>query len=366
MKIIAVANQKGGCGKTTTCIHLSAALSRLHKKILLIDFDPQGHSTCGLGLDSRKFSQTVRDLILNPDLTSSLFPQIIQKINPSLDLLPCNESLSTVEGELAQVEEREKRLEAVMKEIPETTFRYDYVMIDCPPNLGILTFNAFEAADEIIIPVEPSFFSLHGLAKISETIKALNHRRSHSLEVSALLSIFNARTRFSKDIYDEVKEHFGDHLFKTSIHDSVLLKEAAGAGQTIFDFAPDSLPAREFLHLATEYLEREWDRKLPENVLGWENQIRQRLGPRRVPGGVLFQAQDPNAKYVEIVGDFNQWIPELMVRRDPQGLWQKVIPLTHGTYRYKLIVDGEWQLDPHQPIQRSNAFGTMDSFLEIH
>ena len=366
LRIIAVANQKGGCGKTTTCINLSAALALLQKKVLLIDFDPQGHSTCGLGLDSRNFPQTVRDLLLAPDQISDLFPRIIQKLNPFFDLLPCNETLSRLEAELSQCPDRDKRLKQLLEEISSNNFSYDYVMIDCPPNLGVLTFNAFEAADEVLIPVEPSFFSLHGLAKISETIESLNKHRARPLAVSALLSIFNSRTRFAKDIYDEVTEHFGERLFKTSIHESVLLKEAAGAGQSIVDYDPESQPCREFLNLAMELLEKEWERKLPGESLGWENKIRHHLGPKRVLGGILFQVLDPKAKYVEIVGDFNQWIPELMIKRDGKGLWQKVISLRSGTFRYKLIVDGEWQIDPHQPVQRSNDFGTVDSCLEIH
>lgn len=143
------------------------------------------------------------------------------------------------------------------------------------------------------------------------------------------------------------------------------LKEAAGAGKSIMDYDQDNSGFRDYLHLAMEYLEREWDRRLPSESLGWENMVRQKTAPRVVPGGMLFQVYFKDAKEVEIVGDFNQWIPESMVRRDQNGLWQKTIPLTKGSYRYKLIVDGEWQVDPAHSLQTKNSFGTVDSYVEV-
>ncbi len=365
MRVIAVANQKGGCGKTTSAINLSATLALLQKKILLIDMDPQGHSTCGFGFDARKLSYSLYDLLspceeLRPPLES-----VIQTVNPFLDILPSYEILSALEEELVHAPEREKRLRQALKELFRKENSYDYILLDCPPNLGLLTFNALEASDEVIIPVEPSFFSLHGLAKISETIELANQQRENALNVHALLTIFDARTKFAKEVYDEVKLHFGENLFTSIIHESVILKEAASAGKSVVDYDQSSGAFQDYLNLAMEYLERDWNRKLPEEELGWMSAARQKYGPKRVPGGILFQAVFQDAKYVEIVGDFNHWIPELMVRRDTDGLWQKVVPLVPGTYRYKLIVDGEWQIDPYQPTQTANAFGTHDSLLEI-
>ncbi len=290
MRIIAVANQKGGCGKTTTSINLSAALAVLQKRILLIDMDPQGHSTCGLGFDARKLSFSLYDLLSpSEDLRPSIF-QVLQTINPYFDLLPAYEILSALEEELVHSPDREKRLRHALKELFLKDARYDYIILDCPPNLGTLTFNALDVSDEVIIPVEPSFFSLHGLAKISETIELANQQRENPMEVHALLTLFDARTRFAKEIFDEVKLHFGDQLFKSVIHESVALKEAASAGKSVADYDPNSSGFQDYLNLAMEYLERDWSRKLPEESLGWDNAVRQKFGPRRVPGGVLFKA----------------------------------------------------------------------------
>jgi len=222
-----------------------------------------------------------------------------------------------------------------------------------------------EAADDVVIPIEPSFFSLHGLAKISETLETINSKRCVPINLHALLTIFDSRTRFVRDVYEEVKTHFKERLFKSIIHESVLFKEAASAGMSIVDYDRHSIAFRDYFHLAVEYLEREWDRRLPEQTLGWDRVLHERFAPRQVPGGVLFQALSPNAREVEIAGDFNNWVPESLARRSASGLWQKVIPVSPGSYRYKFIVDGEWQVDPYQPMQRLNDFGTIDSYLEI-
>lgn len=366
MRIIAVANQKGGCGKTTTSINLAASLAFLDKKILLIDLDPQGHSTCGLGIKPSHNSPSTYDL-LNPSFDQKLdFSRLFQPVEPNLSLISSYEVLFNLEEDLARVENKEQRLKLALKQMEQEGHNFDYVILDCPPNLGVLTYNALEAADEILIPIEPSFFSLHGLAKMFETLQRINHRRTRPVAMRALLTIFDSRTRFAKEVYEEVRSHFQENLFKAIIHESVLFKEAAGAGQSIVRYAPGSPAFRDYYHLAMEYLKREWDRLLPPQKLGWNQVYEDHYGPRRVTGGVLFQAVTPNARTVEIAGDFNNWIPESLIERQKDlGLWQKVIPVTPGAYRYKFIVDGEWQLDPFQPGRRPNAFGTMDSLLEI-
>ena len=365
MRVIAVANQKGGCGKTTTSINFAASLAFLQKKILLIDLDPQGHSTCGLGIRPQGRKISIYDL-LNPRLSAAVeIEKLLLPVEKNLFLIPSYEILFGLEEELANLPQKELFLKQALKRLEQQIPDFDYVVLDCPPNLGVLTYNALEAADDIIIPVEPSFFSLHGLAKISETLKTMNQNRSWPIAIHALLTIFDARTCFAKEVYEEVKNHFKDNLFKTIIHESVLFKEAAGAGQSIVQYDENSGAFRDYFNLAVEYLEREWDRVLPPKELGWQQVLEDYYGPKRVSGGILFQAFTKNARTVEIAGDFNGWIPEPLVHRQPSGLWQKVVPITRGTYRYKFIVDGEWQLDPYQPVQQQNDFGTFDSFLEL-
>ncbi len=365
MRVIAVANQKGGCAKTTTSINLAACLAFLNKKILLIDLDPQGHSTCGLGIKSQNLSATIYDVLTPRNQDQVDLTQTLQMVKPNFFVAPCYEILANLEDDLANTEKKDRRLKTVLQGLCKDGESFDFVILDCPPNLGILTYNALIAADEIIIPIEPSFFSLHGLAKISETVASVNRRRETPLEVHALLTIFDSRTSFAKEIYEEVRSHFKDQLFKSIIHESVVFKEAAASGQSVADYDSDSGAFRDYFNLAVEYLEREWDRRLPEKRLGWNRVIGHHYGPRRVIGGVLFQALSRNAREVEIAGDFNHWVPETLIRRSDEGLWQKVIPMPNGQYRYKFIVDGEWQIDPCQPVQKINAYGTMDSCLEI-
>lgn len=369
MRTIAVANQKGGCGKTTTSVNFAASLSFLGKKVLLIDLDPQGHSSCGLGIQAENLSYTLYQLLSPTESPPSDLNLFLQQPEPNIFVLPSYGILAACEEELAGAVDREKRLKREIARFAELTIGFDYAVIDCPPNIGLLTLNALEAADEVMIPVEPSFFSLHGLAKIYETIQIVSQRRAVPLGIHALLTLFDSRTSFAREVYDEVKAYSKESLFKTIIHERVTFREAAGAGQSVVKYAPQSAAFQDYLHLATEYLGREWDRLLPPADLGWRNFLHQRYGPRRVVGGVLFQVVAEKARWVEIAGDFNQWIPEPMirsrVRSNESGIWQIVLPIGAGTYRYKFIVDGEWQIDPYHPVQRQNAFGTFDSYLEL-
>ncbi len=366
MRVIAVANQKGGCGKTTTSINFSACLNFLQKKVLLIDLDPQGHSTCGLGVKIPNGGLTLYDLLSPMQKLPPRFSDVVQNIHPRFDILPSNSALNALEEDLSFMPNNHLKLKGLIEKIREkSSTSYDYVVLDCPPNLGVLTWNAFHAVDEVIIPVEPSFFSLHGLAKISETLERVGHSRNTRPVIHALLTIFNSEMNFSQEIYEEVRAHFQNKLFTTIIHEHIHLKESVAAGKSIAQYAPESPAFRDYLNLAVEYLERDWNRKLPENDLGWEKVYENHLGPRRVSDGVLFQFLSKSAESVEIAGDFNHWIPELLVKRTVEGLWQKIMPVELKNFRYKFIVDGEWQVDPNQPERKQNAYGGVDSYAEL-
>lgn len=365
MRVIAIANQKGGCGKTTTSINFAACLANLQKKTLLLDLDPQGHSTCGLGIKNRDYPSSLYDLLTPLKNPRPDFFKTLCEINPYFHVVPTYGSLAGLEEELMMLPDREMRLDHLLKSVEASHPGTEYVVLDCPPNLGVLSLNALEAADEIIITIEPSFFSLHGLAKISETITQVNQHRKRPLVIHALLTLFNPQTRFAEEVYEEVKAHFKNKMFNTIIHENVMLKESVSAGQSIVDYDQSSEGFRDYFNLAMEYLERQWDRILPPEKLGWNNVLRSHYGPRRITGGVLFQICSKNARWVEIAGDFNHWIPETMIRREGEDLWQKVVPISSGTFRYKYIVDGEWQIDPYHPTQQMNAYGTFDSYLEL-
>ena len=327
--------------------------------------DPQGHSTCGLGLKVQKGMLTLYDLLSPLQRIAPPLSQVLRNLQPDFDLIPCNGSLNALEEEFSFMPNYHLKLRDLMTRIAEEGQAYDFVVLDCPPNLGILTWNALNAADEVLIPVEPSFFSLHGLAKISETLQVVNRSREVPLTIHALLTLFNSQLNFSQEIHDEVLAHFQRRLFTTIIHEHVSLKEAAAAGKSIAQYAPQSQAFQDYLNLAVEYLERDWNRRLPEKELGWETVVKNHFGPRQVSDGILFQFSSRTASTVEIAGDFNHWVPELLVRRNQDGLWQKVIPVELKTFRYKFIVDGEWQVDPSQPTQKENAYGGVDSFMEF-
>ena len=364
MRVIAVANQKGGCGKTTTSINFSAALGLLQKRVLLIDLDPQGHVACGLGLKLSDDRPTLYELLspLLPVVTS--LDEVIIPIDAQFDVIASRSNLSSLEEEFHFLPNQNTRLQLLVDRIRRERPSYDFIVIDCPPNIGALTWNGLFACDEVLIPVEPSFFSLHGLGKISETLKKVQESERKQIQIHALMTLFDSEMTLAQEIYDEVKNHFTDGLLKTKIHWDIQLKEAAAAGQSIIHHAPESKAFRDYLNLAVEYLERDWDRKLPKKELGWDQVLNQHYGPRVLSDGILFQFYNQGARSVEIAGDFNHWVPEALMTRET-GLWQKVVPIKERKFRYKYIVDGEWQIDPCHEERRENEFGGIDSYLEL-
>ena len=364
MRMIAIANQKGGCGKTTTAINLGSCLARLNRKVLLVDLDPQAHTTVGLGIFPEKLEHTLCDLLAPGEEKKTSWEEVTLRLNPHLFLLPGDLRLHRFEEVFPGHPQREKQLKYLLLFSIPRTESFDFVLIDCPPNLGLLTLNALEVAEEVLIPIEPSFFSLHGLAKMSETLQRVTEKRSRPFQTNALLTLFERRSTFSQEIYEEVRKHFGERLFHTVIHDNVALREAAGAGLSIVDFDPESIGYRDYMGLATEILERGWKWDTPEETpVSEKDSWKRPAGTRKVCGGVLFQYYAPEAKEVLVAGDFNQWLAEPLLRRSENGLWQKVVLIQEGSYRYKFLVDGEWKVDPGAREEKENTFGTRDSYL---
>ena len=250
MRIIAIANQKGGCGKTTTAINLSACLAFLRKSVLLIDLDPQGHATCGLGIKAEFLDKTAYDLFQDalPSITD-----LIVCVNDYLSLIPAHVVLSRAEQEWAGCAGAYERLASRVNEIKEA---YDFTIIDLPPNLGLFTYNALCASDEVIIPIEPSFFALHGLAKIFETIDSFGTSRSRKLRLHALLTRCEKRTKLGREIKEEVHKYFKEQVFVNTIDENIRLREAAASGKSIVDFDRESSGFRNYMGLAIEVIER--------------------------------------------------------------------------------------------------------------
>jgi chromosome partitioning protein len=340
MRRIAVANQKGGCGKTTTAVSLALCLQDMSNRVLLVDMDPQGSSTQSLHPDKDSFERTVYDLLVDGDSLSA--DVVIRKAERNLDLLPASVVLSTAEQLLAGLPGREERLRRVVDSVSGD---YDFVVIDSPPNIGLLTFNAIMAAKEIIIPVDPSLFSLQGVGRVVEALELVRSINGHSTEYRILPTMYDSRTRISREILSTLKRRFGDSCFRTVIRSNVTLKEATGFGVPITHYR-GSRGFYDYRSLANELLGKEPTQQDIEVQLSHDF-----LAPRRIGGGILFSYLSSEAQMVAIEGDFNAWdgASEVMLDVDGRGLWQRVIPLKPKTYNYRVVVDGLPMVDPNNP-----------------
>jgi len=248
-KIIAIANQKGGVGKTTTAINLSASLAVAEKKTLLIDIDPQGNTTSGLG--SQNITPSVYEILIS-DLP--IEEAVITSQVPFLDILPANINLVGAEVELISLPNREHLLKNKLEAIKH---KYDFIIIDCPPSLGFLTLNALSSADSVLIPVQCEYFALEGLGQLLNTINIVKQRLNKNLTLEGvLLTMFDIRLRLSAQVAEEVQRFFGEKVFKTIVHRNVRISEAPSHGKPIILYDAVSTGAKNYIALASEVIER--------------------------------------------------------------------------------------------------------------
>ncbi|MBQ4515687.1 MAG: ParA family protein [Clostridia bacterium] len=248
-KVIVIANQKGGVGKTTTSVNLSACLGAAGKKVLVIDIDPQGNTTSGLGVEKDEAEISIYDVLINNE---DLKDAVIKTDYKNLSLCPANVNLAGAEIELVDMKDREYLLKNAINEIKD---KYDFIIIDCPPSLGLLTLNSFIAADSVLVPIQCEYYALEGLSQLTKTIKSIKQTLNEKIQFEGiLLTMFDARTNLSIQVADEVKKFFPDKVFKSVIPRNVRLSEAPSYGEPIIIYDKYSKGAEAYTDLAKEVI----------------------------------------------------------------------------------------------------------------
>lgn len=250
-KIISIANQKGGVGKTTTCTNLAAYITAMGKKVLVVDLDPQGNATSGLGIEKTKELKTIYDIILGDSETKDV---IRQTLIEGLDIIPSTLELAGVEIEMVQMPQREKQVKIILDSLKDS---YDFIMIDCPPSLGLITVNALTASDSVIIPIPCEYYPLEGLTQLMNTIKLIKYHLNPSIDVEGVvMTMKDKRSNLTQQVADEILKFFGKKVFFTYIPRNVRLAEAPSHGEPILIYEPSSKGAEAYMSLAEEVLDR--------------------------------------------------------------------------------------------------------------
>ncbi|MBI5460662.1 MAG: AAA family ATPase [Gammaproteobacteria bacterium] len=352
MHVIAIANQKGGCGKTTTAINLSAALGEDGARVLLIDMDPQGHASLGLGQSTLGRAGLFEVLNGQNDLDD-----VIQDgVAWGVDLVPATISLAAVEHVLSDRPERERQL---IKHLETVAHRYDYAILDCPPSLGLLAVNALRAASQVLVPMDASLYALDGLQRLRELVHLIETRYDLDIPLRLLPIMFDTRTRLARSLFDHLLEQ-GLNTCATRIRACVKIREAALQGQSLLAYAPRAPVAADYRNLALE---------LRSQATAQQRATTLETTTTATPieaHEIVLNFQDLECRRLQIAGDFNDWIPDGGVEtRQLDGSWQKVLHVAEGAYEYRVIIDGIWQQDPTNPYEVPNNLGGNNSLLRV-
>ncbi|MBN1354426.1 MAG: AAA family ATPase [Candidatus Omnitrophica bacterium] len=362
MKVIAVTNQKGGCGKTITSINLASALAGMGKKILLIDLDPQAHATMALGIDIQEPSES----------SYALFESFINKKefdtwalthnkHRNLSVIGSHISLSTIEQKITSAKDALRIFYNVVEnKIPS---EYDYVVVDTPPNLGFLTLNAILSADRLVIPIDVSIFSLNAVEQINKILEISEGMGFKKPEINFLITLFDGRSNFAKEFLQKTKVFLKGNLLSTIIRSNIKLREAVLYKKTIFEHALYANGAKDYASLAQEIVP---ELKGELVMLEEKAAVPQESGEMKALE-TFFKLHAPDAKNVYLVGTFNNWTVDssYMMKRLEDGTWIKNVPLRSGTYYYKFIVDGKWREDPSNNKFENDKLGGRNSVLLV-
>jgi chromosome partitioning protein len=330
--------------------------------VLLIDLDPQAHTSSGLNIEANLNMYNVLSKIA---YKKAKLEDIIQSVDRNFDIAPSGMILSTIEQELSGEIGRESRLCDILKSFKNN---YDYILIDCPPNLGILTINALRAAGEIIIPVEASRFSFEGVNQLTSIINLVKERLNHNVDFRVLVSNFDSRLQHSFEILQKIKTNYKDNMFSNIIHINVKLKEAQDKGLHILAYDKYSRGAKDYFSLSREIITQENPTVIN---LTEEKKFEKRLKEileENLPkfNEVMLSVKAPEAKEVYLAGEFNNWkLDENSRMENKDGCWTKSLCLNKGKYRYRFVIDGKWAEDSNNPLRQMNPYGTMDSLIEV-
>ena len=358
MRKITLVNQKGGCGKTTIAINLASCLAEKGEKVLLIDLDPQGHSALGLGYKPDQSGNSLYEVLLG----EIPIEEAIHKLKDNLDIIYSDVVLSAFEQVMAGVEGREFKLTQCLKPIQHD---YRYLIIDSPPSVGLLTFNGLMASSEIIIPVDPSTFSLNGLGNLLETIKIIEAKVKHQLSIKIVPNNIDMRTNFSRKMVEKLKEIFPVHCLNSFVNSCTALKDAASLGKPILDYDRKCNAFRDFQNLTHEIINSADDTVVETLDLSTIMKTEYMMNPSTK--GVVFSLEAPADASVQIAGDFNNWVPEALYMRNLQGksTWLKAISLKPGAYAYKYVLNGNWISDPANDDTVDDHRGGENSFIQV-
>ncbi len=393
MKIISIANQKGGCGKTTTAINLAMSLGFNGQKTLLIDLDPQAHATLGLNVDDQNSLYNVISRLTPRKLK---IKDIIRKADKNFDIVPSNVLVGTLEQELADEIGREMKLVEVLSEL---NGQYDFVLIDCPPSLGFLTINSLRASSEVIIPVETSRFSMQGVDHLMDIVNLIRERLNHPVAPKVLITMFDSRLRHSFSMLAKMKDKFSNMLFDTIVHVNVKLKESAVMGEAVLKYDKYCRGSKDYLSLAREILTAgrpaeiaqakataKAEAKVKAAIKAEEKASEEAIAQAAVQAyepsqrmqelvakesaefvkAATFALKAADAKSVYVTGSFNDWsLDESCRLNNNNGLWSLNLDLKPGIYKYQFIVDGKWQEDPENKVTERNSFGDINSLIEV-